>query len=141
MKSGTTWWATLTTWALSLFLRLGMALTSTIRIVVRLRIPESTFLCQLAIRTSTRKWKNPATVNTMAVTFNHSTKSHTQQSCPPIEQLPNAIFYPFRIFQQLRHAHFLKDFERNRNYYVHRRQLWVFHLLSYTQSRWDNRVE
>jgi hypothetical protein len=28
MKSGTIWWATLTTWALSLFLRLGMALTS-----------------------------------------------------------------------------------------------------------------
>jgi hypothetical protein len=60
----------------------------------------------------------------MAVIFKHSTKSHTQQSCPPIEQLPNAIFYPFRFFQQPKHAHFLKDFERNRNYY--RDTSWIY---------------
>jgi hypothetical protein len=108
------------TWALSIFLRFDMGPIS----MSNSSDGRSPMDARIDFPLSTRNpnWNKKVveeeSSHMTAITLNHSsTMSHTQQRCPPIEQIPDAVFYPFRFFQQPKHAHFLKDFERNRDYY------------------------
>jgi hypothetical protein len=125
MKSRTILWlAALTIWALSIFPPLVMDPTS----LSNYPDGRSPMDSRIDFSLATHRHKKTVTVEessiystTTAVTSHNTTTTATsysqQSSCPPIHQIPNAVFYPFQFFQQPKHAHFLKDFERNRDYY------------------------